>query len=108
MTQKSDPKWVDALKQRWGVHSKGQVLIILVVFAITGTSTMFINRFLFQLIGVGPGDAWYIYWPLKVISILVVYNILLLIVGAIFGQYDFFLRFEKRFFSRLLFLKSKS
>jgi hypothetical protein len=96
----------EKLKSRWGLTSTIQVIVILIVFAITGTSTMFINRFFLELIGVDSTTAWYVYWPVKILSILFVYNVLLLIVGALFGQYAFFLRFERRFFGRILpFLK---
>lgn len=102
----ADSGFIQKLKDRWEVNSGIQVIIILIVFAITGTSTMFINRWLLDLMGIGSWDPWYIYYPVKVLAILIVYNVLLLLIGAIFGQFKFFSRFERKFFGRLLpFLK---
>ena len=43
-----------------------------------------------------------------IIVVLVVYNLLLLVVGFVFGQFRFFLEFEKKFFSRMLFRKKQT
>ncbi len=40
------------------------------------------------------------------ILILPVYNVFLLIYGALFGQFKFFWEFEKRFFKRMMGRKS--
>ena len=39
---------------------------------------------------------------------MLVYNLLLLIVGFVFGQFRFFWEFEKKFFSRFLFRKKQT
>ncbi len=50
---------------------------------------------------------WNIKSNFQVIVILSVYNALLLLTGAIFGQFRFVPGFEKKFFSRLFFLKKQ-
>ena len=94
------PGWTDQLRERWKVKSTYQVIIILVVFACTGTTVALIARPLLQAIfepGEVPTWATVLYYVL----ILPIYNLILLVYGFIFGQFGFFWNFEKRFFSRL-------
>ena len=97
----------EKLKKRWNIQSNLQVIVILIVFAITGTSTVYVKRLIFDLIGITNDTHTLIIIPTYILVILTVYNILLLIIGSIFGQYRFFLEFEKKFFSRIL-LKKKT
>lgn len=94
-------QWIDKLKVRWKLGSTWQVIIILIVFACTGTTVLLIKRPLFTYWfpeGEKPLWANITYYVL----ILPVYNILLLAYGFVFGQFKFFWEFEKRFFSRIM------
>lgn len=97
----------EKLKQRWNIRSNFQVIIILIVFAITGSATVYLKKIVFDLIGIIPETHFGIKAPVYIIVILTVYNILLLIFGLLFGQFRFFWEFEKKFFSRLLFRKKQ-
>jgi predicted ABC-type sugar transport system permease subunit len=96
---------LEKLKQRWNIKSNFQVIVILVVFAITGTTTVFVKNLIFNFAGITPETHLLFRIPFYIVVIMLVYNVLLLLMGAIFGQFKFFLGFEKKFFSRLLFLK---
>ncbi len=88
--------WIDRLQTRWKVRSGLQVFIILLVFACTGFTVLFIKRPLFEYwfpTGAKPMWASALYW----ILIFPVYNMILLLYGFVFGQFHFFLKFEKRF-----------
>jgi hypothetical protein len=91
--------WLNSLKERWKLGSLFQVVIVLVVFACTGFSVLFLKRPLFNYLfedGVIPIWASVVYY----ILILPIYNVFLLFYGFIFGQFQFFWNFEKRFFAR--------
>ena len=93
--------WIQKLKDRWKVNSAFQVIIILLVFACTGLTVVFLKRPLFYYwFGEGPTPllASTIYY----ILILPVYNVFLLFYGFVFGQFRFFWDFEKRFFTRII------
>ena len=96
MTQAS---WVEKLKERWNVKSTYQVIIILIVFACTGFTVMFIKPVIMDLLFKDGKSTIFsiLYWVL----ILPVYNLFLLFYGFIFGQFTFFWEFEKRFFGRI-------
>ena len=92
--------WIAKLQQRWRVGSAFQVIIILVVFACTGFTILFLKGPLFNwLFNGSPVPLWasIIYY----ILILPVYNLFLLLYGFVFGQFRFFWDFEKRFFNRI-------
>jgi Mn2+/Fe2+ NRAMP family transporter len=97
----------DKLKKRWNINSNFQVVVILVVFAITGSTTVYIKKMIFDWIGITAETPLLLKIPVYIVVILTVYNILLLFVGFLFGQFRFFLAFERKFFSRLIPRKSK-
>jgi hypothetical protein len=92
--------WLQKLQVRWKVNSLYQVIIILFVFACTGFTVLFIKRPLFQY---WFAEAEMPLWAstLYYVLILPVYNAFLLLYGFLFGQFQFFWQFEKRFFGRI-------
>jgi len=92
--------WIDRLQKRWKVESVFQVIIILLVFACTGFTVLFLKRPLFAYLFDGGDIPW---WAsvLYYVLILPVYNLILLFYGFIFGQFRFFWNFERRLFARL-------
>lgn len=103
-----EPKrgFLKKLQDRWGV-SAGRVLIILVVFALTGTTVLFIKTPILDFI-IGENEKNWVHSLIYFILILPIYNILLLVYGALFGQFRFFWDFEKRFFRRIFFFKKSA
>jgi|GEM_PF-272787 hypothetical protein len=91
--------WMARLGERWGV-APSRVLVILLVFACTGFTVMFLKKPIVAWV-TGEGDAPLIFSVLYYVLILPLYNVVLLIYGALFGQFSFFWAFEKRFFGRL-------
>tara|TARA_B100001758_G_C18316154_1_gene560637 strand:- start:103 stop:411 length:309 start_codon:yes stop_codon:yes gene_type:complete len=93
---------MNKLKEKWGIKSNFQLLIILFVFSITGSLTLIISKPLLTLLGIEKDilSVW-IFWPIRILIIFPTYQILILIVGAIFGQFNFFWKFEKRMLARL-------
>ncbi|WP_029036136.1 DUF6787 family protein [Salinimicrobium xinjiangense] len=103
---------MNKLKQRWGISSNWQILIILIVFGLTGSSSLFVTRPVLEFIGLSrmnfsPEFLWggISYHAIKLLMIFPVYQILLVAYGWIFGQFRFFWQFEKNMLSRLGFAK---
>jgi len=91
--------WMQRLADRWGV-GPGRVLVILLVFACTGFTVLFLKKPVVAYFA-GGGEQPLLFAILYYVLILPVYNVFLLIYGALFGQFAFFWAFEKRFFARL-------
>lgn len=82
------------LKQRWDIDSNRQLFVIFVVFAITGTTSAKFGEPLTLMAGITE-SSW-LYWPVRILIILPIYQVILLIVGWLFGQFAFFWKFEKK------------
>jgi hypothetical protein len=95
------------IKERWGITSNWQLGIIFIVFAITGSSSVYVAKPFLQWIGMDQSnfsDAWWgsvLYWSLRVLLIFPFYQLLLVVYGWLFGQFKFFWAFEKKMLSRM-------
>ncbi|MEE2771234.1 MAG: DUF6787 family protein [Bacteroidota bacterium] len=90
------------LKERWGIDSNWQLLVIFIVFAITGSTSAKLAGPLCEFIGISSEEHhWSIYWPLRILLIFPIYQVLLVAFGWIFGQFRFFWGFEKKMLERM-------
>ena len=88
----------EKLKKRWNVTSNFQVTKILVVFALTGSSSAKVTGPLLKLSPILAGlDALY-FNTIYVVTTLILYQFLLLFFGWVFGEKEFFVLFLKKFF----------
>lgn len=94
------PGWIARLEDRWDVNTT-QVVLILIVFAATGFTVMFLKNPILDLITPKEDRNW-VFTLLYYLFILPVYNVILLIYGFVFGQFKFFWKFEKRMFRRMV------
>jgi hypothetical protein len=95
------------LQQRWGLKSIGQVVLVLIVFAATGTTVMFLKRPVVSIF-TENGEQPVLFSIIYYLLILPIYNIILLAYGFLFGQFDFFWRFEKGMWDRMTGQKTKN
>ncbi len=100
--------FIEKLKKRWGIKSAYQVIVILIVFACTGFSVLYVEDLLLKYLHISKSNSWWAAVLIFVFLTLPIYNILLLIYGFIFGQFKFFWNFEKKFFGRILNPRKKS
>ena len=86
-----------SFKERWNIKSNWQVFVIIVVFALTGSSAAYLSKPFLQLFGIVKAEVsnW-IYYPLYIVLIFPIYQVLLVTYGFIFGQFAFFWAFEKK------------
>ncbi|MBT0608937.1 DUF6787 family protein [Aequorivita echinoideorum] len=89
------------LKQRWNVSSNWQFFVILLVFAVTGSSSAKLAEPLTEAFAIKKEMGWYIYWPFRILVILPIYQILLVFFGWLFGEFNFFWNFEKMMLRRM-------
>jgi hypothetical protein len=90
------------LKERWGIYSNFQLVMILIVFAVTGSSAARLATPFTSFLGITADNfsAW-VYWPARILLIFPIYQVLLIFFGFIFGQFKFFWNFEKKMLSRM-------
>ncbi len=85
------------LKERWNIDSNWQLFVIFLVFAVIGsTSTKFAGPVMDVLGLTKDNTAWFLYWPLRIILIFPIYQVLMVVIGWMYGEFQFFWKFEKK------------
>jgi hypothetical protein len=90
------------LKERWNITSNWQIAAILLVFSFTGSASIFVGKPIIKFLGISKENLNPIlYWVLYILLAFIFYQILLVAIGWLFGQYKFFWEFEKKMLRRL-------
>ncbi|UII79712.1 DUF6787 family protein [Flagellimonas sp. CMM7] len=93
---------MEKLKKRWGIESNFQIVVIFIVFAITGSCSAKLAAPAADLIGLDKEQlSGWIYWPIRILLIFPIYQVLLVFFGWLFGQFRFFWNFEKKMLKRM-------
>lgn len=91
---------MEKLKAKWEISSNLQLVIIFIVFGVTGSSSVVVSTPILKFFDITKENLNdFVYYFLKIILVFPVYQILLLFFGFIFGQFPFFWKFEKRMLS---------
>ena len=93
---------MSTLKERWGITSNFQFVIIFVVFAINGSLSAKISGFVMHFLGINNENThWFFYYLVLILIVLPLYPFLLMGFGYIFGQSKFFFPFSKKMLQRM-------
>ena len=87
---------MENLKKRWGITSNFQLVIIFVVFAITGSASAWMSKPVCNLIGITKEDLGLWFTPVRLLVIFPLYPFVLMFFGYLFGQSKFFFPFSKK------------
>ena len=96
------------LKEKWEIKSNAQFIIILIIFSVTGSLAIWVVKPILEIVGLDKStvNPW-IFWPIRIAIIFPIYQIMILVIGALFGQFKFFWAFEKKMLVRLGFKRFK-
>ena len=89
--------WFEKLQQRWGVTGK-QVILILIVFALTGSTIAFLKKPVVEFFT--GGEKSVLFSVIYFILIFPVYILFLMAYGYLFGMSEFFKKFARKSLSR--------
>ena len=89
------------MEKKWILTYRWEMIRVFIVFAITGSFSVFIGRPFIKLIGITKDSLNpVLYWILFIFIAMVFYQILLVSIGWLLGQFKFFWNFEKKMLSR--------
>lgn len=91
---------MEKLKALFKVNSTQQLVLVFLVFSITGSSSIYVADPFLQIVGVTSQLSALWYWPLRVLVIFALYQVLLILFAACFGQLRYFWVIEQRFLQR--------
>lgn len=92
---------MEKLKKRWGITSNMQFALIFVVFALTGSASAMASKPVCMWLGIQKEDFGYFFTPTRLLIIFPLYQVLLVLIGFLFGQFAFFWQFEKKMLIKL-------
>ena len=86
--------------------SLSHLVIIFTVFAITGSLSVTVTEPIIQFINLKSFITFYpFYLIVKILIVLICYNILLITFGTLAGQFKYFFNMQKKFLRRLKIIK---
>ena len=88
------------------VENYFRLLIIFTVFGITGSLSVVLGKYVLISIFSSNIQNNEFYWLIRILLIFPLYQILLIIIGTLFGEYIYFWAIEKKILVRLKILKS--
>lgn len=92
--------FLQKLKKRWHIETNIQLLVIIIVFALTGSSSVYVSEKIKDWIEQLEVFSGFSLTAIKWIFIVTpVYVTLLVIIGTLFGQRMFFVNFAKKMLS---------
>ena len=99
---------LEKLIKIFNAKSLSHLIIIFTVFGITGSLSVVLSEPVLNYLRLDKITNYVVvHMLLRIFVILIVYQILLIIVGSIFGQFDYFRKIQKRFLVRIRLIKER-
>ena len=89
-------------------HAKSfkHLIIIFVVFALSGSTSLLMSSLILTAINLKDLINFYpLYLLVRIILLIPIYQLVLIIIATLFGEFRYFWNFEKKFFKRLRLIK---
>ena len=97
---------IDKLVNKFQANSIQHLVIIFLVFALSGSGSLFISSPILKALSLEELISYYpLYIFVRIILIIPIYQLLLIIIASLFGQFNYFWKFEKKFLKRLKIIK---
>ena len=92
----------------FSANSLSHLIIIFIVFGITGSLSVALSEPILNYLRLDKITNYIAFHMLlRILVILVVYQVLLIVIGSIFGQFDYFRKIQKRFLVRIKLIKEQ-
>ena len=100
MNNTKGQKIISYFKDRWGITSTWQFIIINLVFAASGFSILFTKPYIYEWLSLPTEANFWTELLFFVVVVLPLYNVYFFIWSILLGQYKFFVFYQKKIFSR--------
>ena len=99
---------LEKLIKIFNANSLSHLIIIFIVFGITGSLSVVLSEPILDYLRLDKITNYVaVHILLRIFVILIVYQVLLIIVGSIFGQFNYFRKIQKRFLVRIRLIKGQ-
>ena len=97
---------IEKLVNKFKANSIRHLIIIFIIFAISGSGSLFISSPILIALGLDELITFYpLYIFIRIILIIPIYQLILIIIASLFGEFDYFWKFEKKFLQRIRIIK---
>ena len=97
---------IEKLIKKFNANSIQHLFIIFIIFAISGSGSLYISSPILMALGLEKLITFYpLYVFVRIILIIPIYQFILIIIASLFGEFDYFWKFEKKFLQRLRIIK---
>ena len=97
---------IQNLINKFNAKSKVHLLIIFLVFAISGTLSLWISSPLLAVLDLkNLVNNYPLYILFRVLIIIPIYQLILIVIATLFGEFEYFWRIEKKILKRIKIIK---
>lgn len=93
--------YLQKLKKKWGLKSLYQVVMVLIVFSLTGMTVVLVRPLIFSFFGFDELTPFWLKAITYLLLVFPMYQVLILVFGALLGQFSFFWEKEKKLFAAI-------
>lgn len=93
---------LEKLKGKWGLKNLFQVIMVLIVFSLTGMTVVLVRPVIFSWFGFDDQTPFITKSITYILLIFPMYQILILIYGSALGQFAFFWEKEKKLLKAII------
>ena len=90
------------LEKKWELAYRWEMIRVFIIFAITGSSSVIVGKPFLKILGITNDNLQpVLYWILYILISFIFYQILLITIAWLFGQFKFFWNFEKKMMRKM-------
>lgn len=101
ITNEVSKSFLDKLKTKWQLDNLLQVVAVLAVFTLTGSTVVYLRKFLFATLGYNEATPFWLKTITYLLFVFPAYQLMLLGYGFLLGQFRFFWEKEKKLVKRM-------
>ena len=97
---------IQNLIKKFNAKSKVHLFIIFLVFGLSGSFSLWVSSPIMSVLdlkNILNND--YLYIIIRIMIIIPIYQLILIVIASIFGEFKYFWRFEKNFLKRIKIIK---
>ena len=98
---------IQNLIKKFNAKSKVHLLVIFFIFALSGSLSLWVSSPIMSALDLkNILNNYPLYIFFRILIIIPIYQLILIVVAAIFGEFQYFWEFEKKFLKRIKIIKS--
>ena len=97
---------VQNLIKKFNAKSKVHLCVIFLVFGLSGSISLWVSSPVMSALDLKSiYNNYVLYFFCRVLIIVPIYQLILIIIATLFGEFEYFWRFEKKFLKRIKIIK---